>query len=503
MIGGASAALAAPPAGSLGSGVVTPATGNDITVAKVHTSAGCSTDSNAYNATITGPGAFAAGFLIADTQNVGFSTTGGFDVQLKESFKDAATDLSTTLQAGEYDITVNCVDDFSLDVKGTFTTAVYFTSPTAYVTSDPNAPVTTSTSLTTNPAGSATQGNTVTLTASVTPASAGGTVQFKDGATNLGSPVTVVNGVATFSTAALTSGSHSLSAVFTGATANVQGSTGTATIQINAPVATPTSTSLTVNPSGTTAQYSTVQLSAGVTPAGAAGAIQFTDNGANFGAPVTLSGGTATLSTSGLAAGAHSFTAKFVPANAAAYTGSESAAAPLTVTPFAGVTASEQITTTVTAGALVISVANTNVTLPSPTLTADASKLTTAGELNPITVTDTRAGNPGWNVSGQVNDFADGQSHAINGGNLGWTPKIVNKLPVQNITAGPAVQPADAIQPGATPGNGLGIASSRTLATAAAQGGTGTANLGADLALNVPTSTVAGTYTATLTLTAI
>jgi hypothetical protein len=166
-------------------------------------------------------------------------------------------------------------------------------------------------------------------------------------------------------------------------------------------------------------------------------------------------------------------------------------------------TATQDITTTIGAGALVISVDNTHVTLPSPVLAPDGTKLTTTGALNAITVTDTRAGNPGWTVSGQVSAFADGQSHTINPGNLGWTPKVLDKAATQNITAGPGVNPADAIAPGATPPAGTGLATGRTLATAAALGGTGTAHLGGDLALNVPTSTVAGTYTATLTLTAI
>ncbi|HET9144365.1 WxL domain-containing protein [Actinophytocola sp.] len=44
---------------------------------------------------------------------------------------------------------------------------------------------------------------------------------------------------------------------------------------------------------------------------------------------------------------------------------------------------------------------------------------TTGGRLNPIRVTDTRAGNPGWNLSGQMDDFTDNAAHWINGANVG------------------------------------------------------------------------------------
>jgi hypothetical protein len=61
---------------------------------------------------------------------VDFSHTAGFPVQQGLSFKDIATDNKTTVQPGEYDIVANCVDSFAQDVKGTFTTKLWFTSAT-------------------------------------------------------------------------------------------------------------------------------------------------------------------------------------------------------------------------------------------------------------------------------------------------------------------------------------------------------------------------------------
>ncbi|MEU6154047.1 Ig-like domain-containing protein [Actinosynnema sp. NPDC047251] len=499
-LGTAGTALAAPPAGNLGSLTINKTSGSDVEAPTYTTSAGCTADSDGYSLFVYGPGGFENGLIGTTPTDVGFSTSGPITVLQGQSFKDIAVDNSTTVTPGVYTIAVNCVDLFTTEVKGTFTRTLTFTSATQWTAVDA---VSTSTALAVSPNAPVTAGTPVTLTASVTPASATGTVQFKDGAGNLGAPVAVSGGSATLTTTDLAPGARSLTSVFTGSAGHIQGSTSPAvSYQVNAPAAITTTTALAVSPSGSAEQYSAVTLSATVAPAAAVGTVQFLDGAANLGNPVAVVGGSATLTTSTLAEGAHSFTAKFVPANAAAYEPSSSVAVPLTVTPFAGKSASETITTEVLAGELLISVANQNVVLPSPVMAADGSLLTTAGALNPITVTDTRAGNPGWNVSGQVTDFAAG-SNAINGANLGWSPKVVDKSPVQNITTGPVVAPADAIVPGASAPAGLGLASSRTLATAAALGGNGTANLGADLALKVPTSTLAGTYTAILTLTAI
>lgn len=74
---------------------------------------------------------------------------------------------------------------------------------------------TTSTTLSTSPTSPTSQGTPVYLTATVRPATATGTVQFKDGTTNLGPPVTVANGTASGTTSSLTARSHQLTAGFT------------------------------------------------------------------------------------------------------------------------------------------------------------------------------------------------------------------------------------------------------------------------------------------------
>ena len=64
------------------------------------------------------------------------------------------------------------------------------------------------------PAGPVAYGTSVDLSATVAPSTAVGTVQFKDGTTNLGTPVAVSGGTALKTVSTLTSGSHSLTATF-------------------------------------------------------------------------------------------------------------------------------------------------------------------------------------------------------------------------------------------------------------------------------------------------
>ncbi|MFJ8741579.1 alkaline phosphatase family protein [Embleya sp. NPDC127516] len=155
------------------------------------------------------------------------------------------------------------------------------------------------------------------------------------------------------------------------------------------------------------------------------------------------------------------------------------------------------ITTTVkNTGGLTMTVDGGTVTLPSPELTAAGDRLASSGALNTVQVTDLRTADPGWNVSGQVTDFAaaGGAGGAgFDGSALGWTPKVVRAGDGQQVTAGPPVAPA---------ADG-GVKTARTLGRAVAGHGRGTAVLGADLSLNLATTTAPGTYSATLTVTAI
>jgi hypothetical protein len=158
----------------------------------------------------------------------------------------------------------------------------------------------TSTALTATP-NPASIGQNVTLTATVTGAAAKGTVQFIDGTTNLGLPVSMTGGVATLVTSALASGSHSMTASYSG-DVNSGASTSAAVLEtVNKAIS--TVSVATSAPSITVGQ--SVTFTATVSGVSPTGTVQFTDGGVDLGAAVALSGATATLTTATLTAGSH------------------------------------------------------------------------------------------------------------------------------------------------------------------------------------------------------
>jgi hypothetical protein len=153
-------------------------------------------------------------------------------------------------------------------------------------------------------------GQSVTFTATVTGTNPTGTVQFMDGASTLGSPAALSGGVATLTTSSLSAATHPITAVYSG-DANNQGSTSNVVNQVvQAPASTTTTTSLTstLNPS-TFGQ--SVTFAATVTGSNPTGTVQFMDGGTPLGAPVTLAGATAQLTTAALSVGQHLITAVY------------------------------------------------------------------------------------------------------------------------------------------------------------------------------------------------
>ncbi|BEP13793.1 Ig-like domain-containing protein [Acidothermaceae bacterium B102] len=508
-------------AAQIGTFSFTPSTGLDVNSMTLDTSAACPGGTN-FQIAVTGSGFPAAGYNVtannADTILPG-NAAGGYTIGLLDTMANFALAQSpaANLAGNTYTFTGTCKNGFGASTFGTFVGQIAYDATKHFSVVAQSA--STTTALASTPASPVTAGVSVAFTAAVT-ASAGtaaGTVQLFDGATAIGSPTAVdASGLATISTA-FSAGNHSITAAFTGASGFGNSVSTAIAYVVNPGPADNTNTALSISPA-TASSVAPVTLTASVTdttvPASKpAGAVQFADGGVNLGSPVAVTAaGTAAL-TQTFTAGPHSFTASFVPTNAALFNPSASTSQAYTVTAFAGVTASEVIETTINAGALTISVAdNSKVVLPSPVLNAAGTYLTTASNnaasrLHAVTVTDTRAGNPGWVASGQVSDFQNTTGPTttpIAGVNLGWSPFIIDSSSGA-VVAGPVVLPATAplaADPG-TATAGVGLQVSRTLATAAAGAGTGTTHVDAALALNVPTTVVAGTYDATLTLTAI
>ena len=204
----------------------------------------------------------------------------------------AATFATSGLAVGSHVLTASYSGDANYSAS---------TSPT--VTEVVNKAAST-TSLSASPT-SSNVGQTVTLTATVNPASATGTVAFKDGAATIGSG-TLVSGTATLTTSTLPTGSRSLTAVY-GGDNNYNGSTSSAVTETVGLSATTTTLSASPNPAN---PGQAVTLTATVTPATATGTVTFRDGSATIGSQA-LSNGSANLSTSGLAVGSHTLTAVY------------------------------------------------------------------------------------------------------------------------------------------------------------------------------------------------
>jgi hypothetical protein len=412
-------------------------------------------------------------------------------------------------------------DAADIEVTGSTWSVVY---PVPTLTS-------TTTALSASPASPQVYGTSVTLQATVSPA-AGGTVQFENGSTPIGSPVTVSGGTASISTTTLPVGTDALNAVFTPAQFSAySGSTGTASFTVTPPPAAGTTTALAVNPS-TAAADTAVTITASVSQtsnssplASGAGQVSFYDDGTSTGGGVTSgsvllgttslgTGGVASLTYSSFAQGAHNLVAQFTPTDSATYVTSTSTPVVFTATQPAVAPATQGVQVSVPAGTLTITTpysAASPFELGTAVLNADATSYTASAPFgsssNPsqgVTITDTRAGDQSWTASATVTNFVDPDGDQINAQNVSFTGVTPSYL------AGNALQSGDVVTTdlpsagdyaaGASGSDGL-AGGPHAFATAAAGDGDGSVYVDGLLTLAAPTSTPAGVYTATLTFT--
>jgi hypothetical protein len=254
---------------------------------------------------------------------------------------------------------------------------------------------------------------------------------------------------------------------------------------------TATTTHLSVNPSQVEVGQTTT-LTASVSPSNAAGTVQFEVGGTASGGPVTVSGGTASMTTPPFAAsGTVAVSAVFTPTDSTAF-GSSQDTGSVTVVPVGTQTGTIPLSVNVpNSGAFTLNVDTAD------TVTLAVSGSSATASTTPIVVTDTRNSYPGWSVSGKANQFVGSGTAAgafMSGDQLGWMPTSTGTLP-QGVTLGGAVTPA-------SPGLGTTPA---VLASvhAGLNNGVGTTTLGADLTLAIPTGQAAGPYGGGLVITAV
>ena len=151
----------------------------------------------------------------------------------------------------------------------------------------------------------ATVGQSTDLVAQVSPAPTSGTIQFKDGGTDIGTPVTIVNGVATLPHTFTTAGSHSITAAYDGVLEFLGSTSSAQTVNVAAPNE-HTSTSVTVPASAV--EQTSVELNAYISPATDGGTVQFKDGGIDIGGAIPVTAGAAKLGHTFTTTGAHSIT---------------------------------------------------------------------------------------------------------------------------------------------------------------------------------------------------
>jgi hypothetical protein len=392
--------------------------------------------------------------------------------------------------------------------------------------------VTTTTSLAAVPASPQVAGTSIQLSATVSPAAAPGTIQFEVGTTDIGTPVTVSSGTASISTSSLPVGTDTLNAVFTPASGSAYaGSTGSTSFTITAPAAAGTTTALAVDPSTAPADTA-VSITATVSQtsnssalASGAGQVKFYDDGTDSTGDITSSSvllGTVTLGTGGVsslsfdsfAVGAHNLVGEFIPTNAAVYNTSTSPAVLFTATTPAIAPDQQTVDVSIPGGGLTITTPydptnpfelGTAVLDPTDSrFTASAAFGSTTNPNQGVTITDTRAGDQSWTASATVTDFTDGSGDIINGQNLtftGVTPSYITGNALQSGDVVTTDVTNSAIYAPAAPGSDGLKGGPHEFATAAA--GAGSVYIDGVLTLTAPSSTPAGSYTATLTFTIV
>ena len=150
---------------------------------------------------------------------------GGYTIPFTLTMREVGQAAGLSALKGSYTYTVRCRTSGDATSLGDFTGPLTWTPGSKALDATYFADQPTSTTLALSPASPQPQGSPITLTASVLPAGATGTVQFLDGTSKVGTPTSVSNVSATLTTTTLSAGTRSLTAVFTGSGPAFAGST--------------------------------------------------------------------------------------------------------------------------------------------------------------------------------------------------------------------------------------------------------------------------------------
>ncbi|MGW6657476.1 Ig-like domain-containing protein [Rhodococcus sp. NPDC055024] len=276
--------------------------------------------------TLVGPSTGSTGEALSFTASVSTGAAGG-TVQFKEGGRDLGSPIPV-------DASGKATTTPTFNVAGEYSITAVFSGSGNYLGSTSNiqtvnvkapAPTDQQTQTALTVPADAKTGTAVGLSVIVTPTPVGGTVQFKDGSGNLGSPVSVVDGKASIMHEFASVGTHDITAVYSGATGFLTSTSAARAVSVTAPAAEDQETSITVSAPASAVKGAKVDLVAAVVPTLSAGTVQFMDGATPIGGPVAVVNGRATLSHTFTELGDRRITAVFSGTDG--YLGSETQAA--------------------------------------------------------------------------------------------------------------------------------------------------------------------------------
>lgn len=347
-------------------------------------------------------------------------------------------------------------------------------------------------------AASVESGSPVTLTATVAPAAATGSVEFFNGATSLGT-ATLASGVAALTTSALPVGSASITAVYAGDAGNKTSTSAAVPVTVTAVAPRSTTTTISVDKvDGAAYQAVTITCAVAASAGAANGTVAIKDGSTVLTSGLAVVDGVVpTFTSNTLSAGAHSLTCEFT--GTAPYTGSTSAAVAATYT-LVGAVDEQTVTVEIPVGAISITTPYTPdapLALGVATLDTSDSTYSASAPFTGIVITDTRSGNVGFTASVVSSDFAGPGGAGFPAKHAGLTGLAAHQV------AGNAMDATKVQVINHTPWTD-GLDTVKSFATYAAGLSVGTVNLDGVFGVDqVPTSVAPGLYTATVTFTAV
>jgi hypothetical protein len=278
-------------------------------------------------------------FSSAPTQNVTFTNTGNATMYITSTYISGDTDFfisSDGCNGATVQPSQSCIEGVSFFPtsvgNGNGFIVVLDNSPGVFADASltGNGTQAASATLIGSSLNPSTYGQSVTFTAQVFSQTSGtptGTVTFQDGATVLGTVTLNGSGIAQFTTAALSVGTHTIGAFYSGDTLFTASSQSMFQTVNPAPTSTAVVSSLNPSTYGTAVTF-TATVSSGVGMP--TGAVTFNDGTTTIGTSA-LSNGTASFTTAALSGGAHSITASY--AGSVNFASSTSSALGQTVNP--------------------------------------------------------------------------------------------------------------------------------------------------------------------------